>query len=264
MPKAKRSADSVGAKERSAPRRAAVARTAKKPLARNPKWRSGALPTRATDLPTTPRKLLEAARRVLERDGYSGLRLEAISRESGLAHSLIRYHFGSKDGLVGVLIDWLLFETYMTMHRGMTSLPLEDVTGRLRTMTAGLRRLFRDPLSYRLYLEVVAAALHDEGLRPVLAESFVGQRRLILEALETSSEETSSNGTSHERADALSAIVVAFSDGLAMQYVADPANVDLDRIFVVWNEMMERAVLRPAPSASSGREVGRDSGAGDS
>ncbi len=81
----------------------------------------------------------------MERDGYAGLRLEAISRESGLAHSLIRYHFGSKAGLVGVLIDWLLFETYMTMHKGMVSLPLEDVRGRLRTMSLGLRRLFRDP-----------------------------------------------------------------------------------------------------------------------
>ena len=94
-------------------------------------WRSGALPTTAIDLPTTPRKLLEGARTVFERDGYAGLRLEAIARESGLAHSLIRYHFGNKDGLVGVLIDWVLFETYMTMHRGFTSLPPEDAAGRL-------------------------------------------------------------------------------------------------------------------------------------
>jgi AcrR family transcriptional regulator len=203
----------------------------------------------------SPHDAQEAARG----GGYAGLRLEAISRESGLAHSLIRYHFGSKDGLVGVLIDWLLFETYMTMHRGMTSLPLEDASGRLRTMTAGLRRLFRDPLSYRLYLEVVVAALHDEGLRPILAESFVGQRRLILEALETSA-----NGTSPNRADALSAIVVAFSDGLAMQYVADPANVDLDTIFEVWDEMMKQAALGPAPPDASGGESEEDSEARDS
>ena len=39
------------------------------------------------------------------------------------AHSLIRYHFGGKAGLVGVLIDWLLFEAYMTMHKGIVRSP---------------------------------------------------------------------------------------------------------------------------------------------
>ena len=154
---------------------------------------------------------------MLEKKGYAGLRLEAISKEAGLAHSLIRYHFGSKAGLVGVLIDWLLYETYVEMHKGMTSLPLEDTQGRLRAMTHGLRRLFYDIPSYRLYLDLVVAAIHDDGLRLRLADSFVGQRRLIKEALEVPS-----NGSSHDRADAVSAIVVAFSDGLAMQYLADP------------------------------------------
>jgi len=259
MPGSKRPDESVDPRRSAAPRRGAVVKTAKKPLARNPKWRSGALPTRPIDLPSTPKRLLEAARTVLEKDGYTGLRLEAISQESGLAHSLIRYHFGNKDGLVGVLIDWLLFETYMTMHRGMTSLPLEDLEGRLRTMSQGLRRLSRDTVSYRLYLDLVVAALHDEDLRPKLAESFVGQRRLIQEALETTS-----SSASQERADALSAIVVAFSDGLAMQYLADPTSIDLDRVFAVWDEMMERASLRPAPSGSPGSEGDGDSPVEDS
>ena len=171
---------------------------------------------------------------MLERDGYAGLRLEAISAESGLAHSLIRYHFGSKAGLVGVLIDWLLYETYMTMHKGMVSLDPDDVEGRVRTMAQGVRRLFRDTPSYRLYLDLVVAALHDDDLRPRLAESFVGQRRLIMEALGTDSDESS-----RDRASAFAAIVVAFSDGLALQYLADPGGIDLDRIFALWDEILE-------------------------
>ena len=130
----------------------------------------------------------------------------------------------------------MLYDTYMHMHRGFTSLPPEDVQGRLEWMSLGLRRLLKDPASYRLYLDLVVAALHDDDLRPKLAESFVGQRRLILEAVESD--------TSHlpqEDADALSAIVVAFSDGLAMQCLADPSRVDLDRVFKVWDAMMEHA-----------------------
>lgn len=206
------------------------------PNGRGRKWAPGELPTTPVDLPSTPKRLLEAARRVLERDGYAGLRLEAISRESGLAHSLIRYHFGSKAGLVGVLIDWLLYETYVAMHAGMTSLPPEDTRGRITTMTHGLRMLFLDIPSYRLYLDLVVAALHDDDLRLKLADSFSGQRRLIMEALEGFS-----GSSSRPKAEALSAIVVAFSDGLAMQVIADKTVLDLEEIFAVWDEMTEHA-----------------------
>ena len=219
---------------------------------RDPKWTSGALPTTPVDLPPTPRRLLEAARRVLEKKGYAGLRLEAISQEAGLAHSLIRYHFGSKAGLVGVLIDWLLYETYMTMHTGMTSLPAGDAEGRLQAMLRGLRRLFLDTPSYRLYLDLVVAAIHDDDLRPKLADSFAGQRRLILEALET----TATAGSRLE-VHAISAIVVAFSDGLAMQYLADPDGIDLDRIFDSWDQMMALMCLPSACQDPPGSPVGR-------
>ena len=226
-------------------RREGAGRAPRIPRVRHGEWSPGQLPTTPVDLSPTPKKLLEAARRVLEKKGYAGLRLEAVAKEAGLAHSLIRYHFGSKAGLVGVLIDWLLYETYVEMHKGMTSLPPEDTHGRLRAMTHGLRRLFCDIPSYRLYLDLVVAAIHDDGLRLRLADSFVGQRRLIQEALEAPS-----NGNSRERADALSAIVVAFSDGLAMQYLADPDGIDLDRIFEIWDHMVDLATL---PSASADR-----------
>lgn len=123
-------------------------------------------------------------------------------------------------------------------------------------MLHGLRRLTRDPLSYRLYLDLVVASLHDENLRPMMAESFVGQRRLIMEALDTGS-----GCASKLRADALSAIVVAFSDGLAMQYLADPESVDVDAVFAVWGEMMEQASqhLVASSSSSSGFEGDPDS-----
>ncbi len=257
-PKKKRSGESARPQKKAAPRPGAKAakkpaKSSKEPLARNGRWRSGALPTTPTDLPPTPKKLLEAARTVFERNGYAGLRLEAIAGESGLAHSLIRYHFGNKDGLVGVLIDWVLYETYVNMHRGFTSLPPEDIRGRLEWMSRGLRRFLRDPVSYRLYLDLVVAALHDEDLRPKLAESFVGQRRLILEAVEPDADHLP-----QEEAAALAAIVVAFSDGLAMQYLADPAGMDLDRIFKVWDAMMEQASLPPASPGSTDPEDERD------
>jgi len=49
MPSSKRSYDSADSRESAAPRRGAVVKTARKPLARNPKWRSGASPTGPID-----------------------------------------------------------------------------------------------------------------------------------------------------------------------------------------------------------------------
>ncbi|MGB6639023.1 MAG: helix-turn-helix domain-containing protein, partial [Bradyrhizobium sp.] len=44
--------------------------------------------------------LLEAAERVLERDGLSGLTLRAVAREAGVSHAAPTHHFGDLTGLV--------------------------------------------------------------------------------------------------------------------------------------------------------------------
>src|SRR4051812_43616591 len=47
--------------------------------------------------------LLEAAERVLERDGLSGLTLRALAREAGVSHAAPTHHFGDLTGLVSEL-----------------------------------------------------------------------------------------------------------------------------------------------------------------
>src|SRR3954451_17695111 len=47
--------------------------------------------------------LLEAAERVLERDGLSGLTLRAVAREAGVSHAAPSHHFGDLTGLVSEL-----------------------------------------------------------------------------------------------------------------------------------------------------------------
>ena len=47
--------------------------------------------------------LLEAAERVLERDGLSGLTLRAVAREAGVSHAAPTHHFGDLTGLVSEL-----------------------------------------------------------------------------------------------------------------------------------------------------------------
>jgi AcrR family transcriptional regulator len=47
--------------------------------------------------------LLEAAERVLERDGLAGLTLRAVAREAGVSHAAPSHHFGDLTGLVSEL-----------------------------------------------------------------------------------------------------------------------------------------------------------------
>ena len=47
--------------------------------------------------------LLQAAERVLERDGVAGLTLRAVAREAGVSHAAPTHHFGDLTGLVSEL-----------------------------------------------------------------------------------------------------------------------------------------------------------------
>ena len=81
---------------RSAASRAAPARAARKPraaAAEDTPYHHGALRD----------ALLQAAERVLERDGLAGLTLRAVAREAGVSHAAPTHHFGDLTGLVSEL-----------------------------------------------------------------------------------------------------------------------------------------------------------------
>jgi len=65
--------------------------------------------------------LLAAAKRVLLAEGYAGLSTRAVAAEAGTQMSQIRYHFGSKEGMVLALFeqmnDALIARQAETFHR---------------------------------------------------------------------------------------------------------------------------------------------------
>src|SRR6266699_3676969 len=70
--------------------------------------------------------LLEAAERVLERDGLAGLTLRAVAREAGVSHAAPSHHFGDLTGLVSELaaIGFRMFNVAMVAARGSETHPL--------------------------------------------------------------------------------------------------------------------------------------------
>jgi AcrR family transcriptional regulator len=82
--------------------------------------------------------LLEAAERVLERDGLSGLTLRAVAREAGVSHAAPTHHFGDLTGLVSELaaIGFRQFNAAMAAACGAGTLPQEQIAARVHAYVA--------------------------------------------------------------------------------------------------------------------------------
>ena len=82
--------------------------------------------------------LLEAAERVLERDGLSGLTLRAAAREAGVSHAAPTHHFGDLTGLLSELaaIGFRRFNAAMKAAAENAGSPLDKALARARAYVA--------------------------------------------------------------------------------------------------------------------------------
>lgn len=82
--------------------------------------------------------LLQAAERVLERDGLAGLTLRAVAREAGVSHAAPTHHFGDLTGLISELaaIGFRQFGTAMAVASDAASSPWEALLARPRAYVA--------------------------------------------------------------------------------------------------------------------------------
>ena len=82
--------------------------------------------------------LLEAAERVLERDGLAGLTLRAVAREAGVSHAAPTHHFGDLTGLVSELaaIGFRQFNAAMAAAGATGASPMEKALARAKAYVA--------------------------------------------------------------------------------------------------------------------------------
>src|SRR6266576_6239697 len=78
--------------------------------------------------PETSPTLLEAAKKVLRQNGHSGLSTRDVAAAAGVPLSQIHYHFGSKQGLMLALFDYLNAQLLDRQHAmfGDASLKLSE------------------------------------------------------------------------------------------------------------------------------------------
>lgn len=203
-----------------------------------PRTRQKALELRAQDpiesLPPTARRLLDAASRLLERNGFSALSLSAVAAEAGESKASIGYHFGNKEGLIVALVDFLVHEANRGLVAETHRYPLGDT--RLRALMEGEQRIIEDTQNFVTLLEILPYALRDDSIRTRIAELYTGYRSTVLDVLD-SNEST----PAHELAS-FALLTIAIVDGLSIQYALDPARIDLEAATKLW-QRMGRCVL---------------------
>jgi AcrR family transcriptional regulator len=176
-------------------------------------------PTRAQ----TRARLLQAASEVFAKHGYDRASLDDVAAAAGLTKGAVYSSFASKDELFYALmrerIDERLALVAAAVDRQTT---LEDTT---RDAGAGLVELIFSQADWHLlFIEFWARAVRDPRLREEFARQRRSARELIARFLE---QQAAQLGIELPvPADQLAVAVLALSNGIAIEQLADPDTVD--------------------------------------
>ena len=122
--------------------------------------------------------LLQAAERVLERDGLAGLTLRAVAREAGVSHAAPTHHFGDLTGLLSELaaIGFRAFNAAMAAANETETLPMMQAMARAKAYVAYAQAR---PGMYGLMFRTERLDMTRPSLHEAATISFEGLARTI-------------------------------------------------------------------------------------
>ena len=150
-----------------------------------------------SQLSPTAHGILDAARRLLVRDGFAALSLEKIAAEAGVPKSLIRYHFGNKAGLIEVLVGALIHDANLGLKDELERTPAGGP--RAARLLAAQRAMSADRRAFRVFYDVLPNALRDRKLRDRVARLYDRYRSLDAWALRAAAPPLDRPGSSRSR-----------------------------------------------------------------
>ncbi len=201
-----------------------------------------------SQLSPTAMNILQAAQRLLTRKGFNALSIESIANEARVTKSLIRYHFGSKAGLVEVLIDTAVHDANLALRNELA----KDVKGEERTKTLidGQFAMSANKREFAKYYEILPHVISERSLRHRVAALYDWYRSIVVWALEGSRD-----GLDDADAEALAALAVSVCDGLAIQLLLQPNTFDHQRAYRLWKEVITVFLRERRTLADAGSEL---------
>ena len=180
------------------------------------------------DLSPTALRVLEATRKVIVEEGFAKCTLSRILEVSGERNSAaVKHYFGSKSGLVSVVLDTVLFDVMSTLDVPPSDQPAHQGLTRLSIQTATVNQP-SDAL--RILFEMLPHVLRDGQLLErlhVYYEAFY-QLHLAQVRREAGSADLSPTGENQQHAslEGLASLLSAIGDGLAIQAFVRPDHFD--------------------------------------
>jgi len=185
-------------------------------------------------LAPTARRLVAAARRLLARGGYESLTVEAVAAEAGVYRDAVRYHFGSKAAFVAAVVDSLSHDQSLN---AVAETQAQEPGERVRGLVAADRQLVADRAAFRDFFALLPHVVLDEELRERVAALYEWYRDLYVEGL------GDTTTVADEALRGYACLMVAMTDGLAVQKLLDPHGLDLEPLFGLWESMLRAALL---------------------
>src|SRR5262249_52769542 len=115
--------------------------------------------------------IVQAATRVLARQGYARTSLLDIATEAGMSKGAVHYHFPSKEALIAKVL-----EHACDVVAERAKLAWSEAGNPLESICASIRELWRMRATRTdeaaVVADLLAQSLHDEALRPQLASYY--------------------------------------------------------------------------------------------
>lgn len=187
----------------------------------------------------TRERLLDATLKLVSEKGSAAATFEAISEASGVSRGSIRFHFGSKDGLLFAVVD-RVFDVWE--NEVLAPLLRDDDEGPTTFAEAiEANRVFveENHETGRLFFVLMFEALGPRPeLQPRFAELYERFRRFIRIWVEAARR----NGSVASDVDVenASTVILGALVGLHYQWQLDPDKIDLDHAYSTLTAVLDR------------------------
>ena len=200
------------------------------------------------ELSPTAQRILMAAQRVLQRDGYAGVTLQRVAAEAGEHKSLVLYHFGSKAALLSMLVDSLWHDLDVELFHSLESLP-ERSERRIHALIESQRQIGHLTAQQQMYMDLFPGLTRQSDTRRQLGDLNRSYRDLHRRFL-------SATGLEHDPLLALASLVLAIGDGMAVCLLVRPDEIDDVGVY----RLLEDMVLSLAGDVQPGSDGSSDGG----
>jgi len=201
--------------------------------------------TASTRADASRERVLQAALRAIASNGYRGSALAAIAADAGLTTAGLLHHFPSKEHLlVAVLAERDRLDGAQFQLAGFQGLAALDRLAELvqhNAMVPGL---------VQAYTVLMGESVgEDHPAREWFRERYPRRRANIAQALRAGIE--SGEIRSEVDCDAVAAQIMAMMDGLQVQWVLNPDEVDMAAVFSHFISGVRRVISRRSPGRAA-------------